>query len=450
MTGQSAEDVIYFVLTEAARFQEQFARGDFRTGLERPFDALHSIPSANGKGGGLCIGPEAELKLREFVEARLSKTSYSARVEFGPLLQQFKQEIVDRFVNRGAGLSDDEVDRAFEHSLSQSVSRVKELTHLLPCQLVNPNNPGTFTIGPVKFSHFDIFWSDVSAALNARYESAPDREHRVKQIASYYAEFNWIAEITLSGWEMALSRRQALAMAKTAVEGLRLLLGGRHSNRLLVAGAASGNAARSHVVLSAGRIEQTEVGLYSSIYHVDEESWKGIESEYIGDLRRSLGAAITYSYVVPVPMPFATRFTDALHWYGLATEDTSAAAKLVMYLMAVERLLVPIDVGDIQSTVQKRSAYFCGWAKHGRRVKKIYDARNHLAHGKCSPVSPEIAPAAEVAHEFARQVLLGILRESEAAFGNSGFGPKQLVTALDNAYEEQKRRGMEQARTRVE
>lgn len=447
--GQSAGDVIYFVLTEAARFQEQFARGDFRSGLERPFDALHSIPAVKGDGGGLSIGPEAERRIRSFIEQEIAKRGYSRKLEIEPLIRQFKEEIVERFVRKNLEISDVEATIAFELSLAVSVQRLKKLTHLIPCQLVNPSEPCIFTIGPVKFCHFDTRWPSVVDELIARHGSHAERERIVKDVSLYYREFNWIAEVSISDYEMARSRQLALEMTKAAVEGLRLILNGNHPNRLLVGGPASGRSGRSHVVLSAGKIELTEIGLYSSIFHVDDAAWKGIDSDYISGLRHRLGVAIASRFLSPTPAPFATRFIDALHWFGLATEDTSAAAKIVMYLIAVERLLVPVRADDIQSKVQKRAAYFCEWAKHGKRVKKIYDARNHLAHGKCSPTAPEIAPVAELAHEFARQVLLGILRESEAAFGNSNFGPAQLVTALDNAYEEHKRRGKERPRNAV-
>ncbi|MFT3732846.1 MAG: HEPN domain-containing protein [Hyphomicrobium sp.] len=446
MTGLSSSEVVSFVFTEAARFQEQFARGDFRTGLERPLDGLHSIPDPKGDGyGALCIGPNAERRLREFVESQVANGRYAGKLEVEPLVRQFKEEIVDRFIRRCVELSDDEASAAFASSLVCSVSRTKELTHLIPCQLVNTSDPSAFEIGPVKFSHYDWRWPEIERQLqnwptNPNYND--NTRQRLRQdIRTYYAEFNWLAEVTLAGWEPTPSRKAALEITTAAVEGLRLLLGGRQSNRLLVAGAAGHSHVRSHIVLASGKIEQTEVAHHSSIYPLDEGDWKWIESDEGTFLRRILGVAISSRFLVAEPTPLAIRFTDALHWYGLATEDTSAAAKLVLYLMAVERLLLPTKTGAIRSTVKNRSAYFCDWEKHNEKIERLYGARNDLSHGKRSPLSPDLADTAELARWFARQVLIGTLWQSESALKVEDFSSETLAAVLDDFHERHKRLG---------
>lgn len=442
MTDLSTGDTIFFVITEAARLQEQFAFGDFWTGLERPFDAFHSIPHAKGDGGTLPIGPEAEKRIRSFVEQEVAKRGYEGKLEIAPLVRQFKEEIVESFIRRGAEISDAEAEASFERSLAPSIQRIKELTHLVPCQLVNLSDPDRFTIGPVKFCHFDTRWPDVQIELeswpkNASYD-AHRREKLRRDIQNYYSEFNWIAEVTLDGWEIVPSRKIALAMVKTAVEGLRLLLGGQHANRLLMAGAAGHSDARSHIVLSGGSIERTEIAYHAPIYAIDKDGWKWIDSDEASALRRILGVAISFQFLVPEPTPLATRYTDALHWYGRATEDTSAAAQLVMYIMAVERMLLPNRTKAVRSTIKNRSAFFCDWDKHNEKIERLYDARNDLSHGKCSPLAPELMETAELARQFARHVLIGTLWQSESALKSGGFLPDILATALDEFHEKYK------------
>lgn len=446
---QSPGEVIYFVLTEAARLQEQFARGDFRTGLEQPFDALHSIPNAKGDGGHLSIGPDAEKRIRSFVEYEIVKRGYRAKLEIEALLRQFKEEIVETFIRRAADISDAEAEASFTRSLIPSIQRAKEFTHLIPCQLSNLSDPDRFTIGPVKFCHFDARWPEVQIELqswpkNPSYD-AHRRERLRRDIQRYYSDFNWIAEVTLDGREILPSRKIALAMVKTAVEGLRLLLGGRHANRLLVAGAAGQSDARSHIVLSGGSIERTEIEYHAPIYLIDNEGWKWLESDEACALRQILGVAISFQFLVPEPTPLATRYTDALHWYGRATEDTSAAAQLVMYLMAVERMLLPNRTKAVRSTVKNRSAFFCDWDKHNEKIERLYDARNDLSHGKCSPLAPELIDTAELARQLARHVLIGTLWQSESALKSNEFSPAALEAALEGFHETHKRRARERA-----
>lgn len=452
MIDQSAEAVVHFVFSEAARFQEQFARGDFLTGLEPPFDAFHSIPNGKADGGNLPIGPEAEKRIRSFVEREVAKRGYEGRLEIAPLVRQFKEEIVATFLRSAAKISDAEAKASFERSIALSVQRIKECTHLVPCQLVNLSDPDRFTIGPVKFRHFDTRWPDVQAELqswpkNPSYD-AKCRERLRRDVQNYYSKFNWIAEATVDDREIVPTRNVALVMVKTAVEGLRLLLGGQHSDRLVMSGAAGQSDARSHIVLSGDGIEQVEVAYHAPIYPIDNDGWKWIASDDACALRRILGVAISFRFLAPEPTPLAIRYTDALHWYGRATEDTSAAAQLVMYLMAVERMLLPNYTSAVRSTIKNRSVFFCDWDKHNQKIERLYGARNDLSHGKCSPLAPELRDTAELARQFARHVLIGTLWQSESALKSTEFSPLILEAALEEFHEKHKRREKERANSK--
>jgi hypothetical protein len=182
--------------------------------------------------------------------------------------------------------------------------------------------------------------------------------------------------------------------------------------------------------------------------------WALVEDGWFDEMARGaagyLNAAeqLIEAYLSPEkPFDVATRWLDALSWYGQAVEERVPSAKIVKYVAAVERLTIteetPTDDDrGLTDAVTRRAALLAGGAdeteleKRRLEAKYLYRWRSKLMHGQRSPISKEQIVTDEhrsmmaKADDLARQVLIGALGEYVHLLMSSGTTDAALEERL--------------------
>lgn len=440
-------DAIYFVLMETARFQQAFAEARFDVLDKNKMDGLWTLPSTHGRGDLVC-GRDAGQQLYDTLIELVRSGPHHGRIDLGRLFVAYKTEIMKRFVSEKQALTDDNAALAFNTALAPSLERLGDFTHIIPCHLVMAKNPDQLKIGPVTFKRREVYWPAISTAMEAFYDrQASTRVTKLDSIATYYSSFDWLAEIHVDSCEEEPSHDLAQRMAWSALDCLQLLIGGGRLERMTVGGIAFDNDRRSHITLRNGEIATVRETVKGRDLTLGDETWQQIA---LPDVRHSLdlmGTAIEAAYYLPRAAPLAERFIDAVHWFGLAMRDTEPSSRLIMMLIAVERLLLPVKVKrdkGIASTIQYRSAPFIRWEKHNRRIDTMYSARGRLAHGQLSTRATDVVEACRDAKQLASAILMEAINFfGHAALRSMDVSPTMIEAAFSNyakEYAEERKR----------
>src|SRR5690606_12717610 len=95
---------------------------------------------------------------------------YRGRVDIRSLLDAYKGEIVQRFIDANQAITDESAELAFEAALAPSIERLDDFTHLIPCHLVIAKKPDQLAVGPVLFRKRDGHWPAIDAELDVYLE----------------------------------------------------------------------------------------------------------------------------------------------------------------------------------------------------------------------------------------------------------------------------------------
>ncbi len=429
---KSAVDTIEFALNEAARFQQAFNAKQFDVFNNDKMDAFWTLPAPNG-GGDLICGKEAGQQLYDVCAESVRQSVQAGRIDLRKIYEAYKNEIIDRFVRKGAPLTDEQAKLAFDIALSHSAARLADYTHLIPCHLVMAKNPDSLKIGPVTFWRRDSRWPKIALALSAIDAKHDPTRATTKTAEAYYRSFDWLAEVHVSKCEEGPSYELAQRMAWSALDCLQLMIGGRRLERMTLGGIAVESDRHSHIVLKDEAIENVTYSIQGRDLTLGDESWKQTTAPDVRRLFDLMGMAINEAYHLTRPAPLADRFIDAVHWFGLAMRDTAASSRLILLVMAVERLLLPTGSKAIKSDVQKRSEPFMSWDRHNSRIEKIYKVRGELSHGQLASHSSEVVAAARDAEQLASCVLLdGLSFIGHDALCSLTVTPEETKIAFQN------------------
>jgi len=113
--------------------------------------------------------------------------------------------------------------------------------------------------------------------------------------------------------------------------------------------------------------------------------------------------------------PLADRFREAASWFGEGVSETYRAARVLAFVTAIERAVVPGDHADVWRAVTRRAAILAHDAEGGSREEwleragAVYEMRSQIVHGAVSPFAPEAGALEPVTSTIARAALHGAL-----------------------------------------
>jgi hypothetical protein len=285
---------------------------------------------------------------------------------------------------------------------------IEDRTHFIPCRLFDGGGPAGLAVGPVVFQHTGAFRQTHAKAI------ATDPEFAAL-IERDFASWDWTAEVTVRGCDRIISRERALKAADGALDMLRLFAGADVSRNLGRAGAPglpavmpaglwADSMGRLHLVRAEGSGPVVETGWMKRVHGEEGRDWLDRAGRCLEPL---VDPALNW--------PLADRFREAASWFGEGVTETYRAARILAFVTAIERAVVPGDHADVWRAVTRRAAILAHDAEGGSlevwldRAGEVYEIRSQIVHGAVSPFAPEAGVLEPMASTLACAVLHGAL-----------------------------------------
>ena len=373
---------------------------------------LTAILAAARAGATLPADRVAALALRYLASAPEGR----GRIDPDAYRAELLSEFGGRFLHQGRDLDETQAGRMLAAALRRAAVDIEDRTHFIPCRPWPDGSMASLAVGPVNFRRTEAFRRSQTEALTA------DPEF-VATVERDFAPWPFVAEVTVRGCDRVISRQRALEAVDRALDLLRLFAGADSARALGRAGAPGPPILRPAGLWadSKGRLHPVRA----------EAVGAGDPAEIAGRLRDRAGRAwldgagrSLQPLVDPaLNWPLAARFREAVSWYGAALAETSAAARIVDFVAAIERAVVAADHADIWRLVTQRASLLAaGAAREDQagaagddaaewlaRARAVYDCRSRIVHGGLSPFAPEATSMAPDAERLARAVLRGVL-----------------------------------------
>ena len=407
------------------------------------------------EGGHLRISANSTNRFLALTKRLIAVAPSNTDLDLATLNRAIREQFVEMFLLKQRKIERSSVDKMLAHALKRVRTKHRSVTHYLPCILVGDHPPLEITLGPVRFLHeskfFEYFGSKIDSDQHAESTrrrataeqmladgqireliSRDDWEELdrklLQRVPEYYKPYKWVAEIKVPPCDDRISRTRAELAVQAALDVLKLFAFGWRFGCRVHLGAGHG------IIDSVTDVVQNEEGRFAITWSRGVQ-WALADDGWFDELQKGaagyLGAAaqLIEAYVSPVrPFEIATRWLDALNWYGQAVEERVPSAQIVKYVAALERLTIteetPTDDDrGLTSAVTRRSALFAAGTDDAARMERLLEARDlyrrrsKLMHGQQSPISKEQGVSDQnrslmaKADDLTRHVLIGALNE---------------------------------------
>lgn len=332
----------------------------------------------------------------------------SGRIAPDALAELIRSELTGRFIHQERDLDETQAMRMLAAALRRALVDIEDRTHFIPCRLFDGGGPMGLAVGPVTFQHTDAFRQTHAEGIAGDPEFAALMERD-------FAPWGWTAEITVRGCDRIISRERALRAADGALDMLRLFAGAESARNLgrigapglpavMPAGLWADSSGRLHPVRAEGPASTLDTGWLKRAHDVAGRDWLGRAGRCLEPLA---DPALNW--------PLADRFREAASWFGEGVTETYRAARILAFVTAIERAVVPGDHADVWRAVTRRAAILAHKAEGDSleewldRAGKVYEIRSQIVHGAVSPFAPQAGILEPAAADLARAVLCGAL-----------------------------------------
>lgn len=392
---------VNFILSECARLRELMAKGGLRNFDRR--DSMSDIPHPSGTGSMIC-GWRASQKITLLAEEAAKRGAISRQVSSGLIRKQFAAMFVEWFFKQQRAVDIRQVDRLLSSVAKACRRHFKSKTHFLPCHLTYTNLPISISLGPVTFhnrsSATRVLLSNRATPSEAR-AMPPHARRLTAQALKYSRNFRWLAEVKVTACDHEISKLLAEEAAIRALDAVHILIGAPYTSRMQIGGLDVRHDRRAALsVENGGSLEASTSAAYLGEARFDD-SWSGLlEDAYGTAFLRMFGTALECVVDPKLNRPLSRRYLDAAQWFGEATRDKHPATKVVKFMTALERLLIPVQVENVTETLSNRIAALClcpdrdvddrSFSDWYARAKIAYGLRSNLVHGSISPSDIEV------------------------------------------------------------
>jgi predicted nuclease of predicted toxin-antitoxin system len=412
---QTPVDAVEFIFAECARFM-QFLPNDFRS-IPRD-DLLHTIPDPRGRGSHLICGKVAAQKLEELAERATAQGNLSGKIDKNTIVEPLRYLLVKRFLQERKDVNTKNVDRLLSAAARHARAKCTSVTHFIPCHLTFVEEPNELRFGPVVFRSRRNFRALIAPVMRS-YRSEVTLQNdgsrgMLLDVLDYYRAFKWFGEVTIDNCDERTSNRLALDAVTSGLDRIHIIFGAGFTDDMRVGGLKVTKDVRVRLAFSRDKKlmytwSRTPIGQVNFPIGWSEV----LRRDDIERLCRLAGVALETAVNPDLRRPLSQRFIDAIRWYGEAARDASAAAQVVKYVTAIERMLMTEEKDDIATTVAQRASVFCFDAHdteaRSRRfdeVRKLYHLRSRLVHGSKSPFSSDVVDGIYTGATVAREVIL--------------------------------------------
>jgi hypothetical protein len=303
------------------------------------------------------------------------------------------------------------------------------LTHYFPVWLFIRQEATDFEVGPVKFVSPENWireiekrrgqrstWIDgVLDAWNGRGETK-DRPVNVQSVSRSVLPDQWVACVTVNGFEPAESYRRALLATRSALDTLRLIVPATHN--ALIAMAVDHGPPR--VIDRLSQREGEDLAHGSSVNKRGVSGAPGLAQDLIVDsidLRavagRRIEVALQADATVTPCRKLSERWLNAVHWYGRACSDEADFAATVNFVIALDILSGGLEQAGILELAARLSQtpYDRTVTTDGVTLKKLVDRlygyRSEIAHGSILALDARMRTERAQAESLAATMLFG-------------------------------------------
>lgn len=402
------------VMSECDRIGALLKLGDMRS-ISRE-DHMSSLPHPNGQGDMLC-GIRAASIITEFAKEAAERGGISKRVSLASVRKELAKLFVLRFFKERREIDIRQIDRLFSSTVKASQRLLNNITHFIPCHLMNVKDPDCFTLGPVTFhnklSMGRRILNQSRSGIKCAKDTAQGRHERSLLVRAlrYYRNFRWVAEVSIPRCDGPTSNRTAEEAVTASLNCLHLLLGVTNTSRMQLGGLNIRGDSRAKLTIGEDGLLQPSLSFSYLGEVIFEDGWSEMLLEPRVLYWKSLFDVVLEVTIDPdLERPLSRRFIDAAQWFGEATRDNSYATKTVKYVTALERLLMTDEKDDISLLVSQRVAALCFSSEVRRdewvsKARDAYDLRSRLVHGSISPASQDLEEGAMNAARVAEMAL---------------------------------------------
>lgn len=394
-------------------------------------DAFCHLPDPEHPGFFVLCGRAADIKVTDLARQAARRAGMERRMSHGTVKKHLRQVLARKFMIEKRVIEIGQVERSLAEASRLASQECKTTTHFIPCHLMLVQEPETFSVGPVRFMTKKRFRSEIAKALWAERRDLRRDRKIVRDAASYYRNFGWVAEVTIPMCDKGTSEVVARRAITSALDCLHLLLGPEHSRKMRIGGPGLQHDKRGGFKITDGGLELQ--ASYGGPGHVgyDENWFKLFDRDDYGNAIGLCGLALEAAVNPDLDRPLSRRFLDAVAWFGEAVREESPAARVVKYVTALERMLMTDEANDIAKLVSERVAAVCfdipsgeSFEKWRSDTQRAYALRSKLVHGALSSVSPEILDQLGMVASVSSMGLQGGL----ALLGEAGLRAERVST----------------------
>ena len=405
---------IHFIFDEVRRFRNM-GKAVFKE-IEI-IDVLCTLPHPSGTGRMLC-GQAAHSKVAAIARKAAEKANIIDCITSHTLRKAAEVQLVQRFYVNQRPVNERQIDKLFSAITSEVEKTCSDKTQFVPCLLMTAKQPNSFVIGPVTFRNSHSFWRRVRPYLHnyAQGEDPEQREHMRSMVADavkHYRNFNWIAEITVSGCDRDTSAQVAERTTQSAVNALHLIFRARYKGQMRVSGPVLKTDRRAGLTLKPSGSLQPHGSIYWGGAAGFPRDWsKWLETDHVANIVKLFGTALQTEVNPRLKRPVSRRFLDAARWFGEATIDERPSSALIKFVTALERLVMTGEKNEISNHVADRVSALCCSIKDGDRdqwrqnVVDVYDMRSRILHGATSPFDKAIVSAIPTAAKLGEECIV--------------------------------------------
>lgn len=432
--GSDFEDLL-FVIQEINRIQENIKERT-RDLFDGKWDPFYGLPHPSGHGH-LAIGQAASHRFYVIAQRAIKRDKdLKARIDVGvierAIKHTFAKEILASQKELTRSVADKIVSRAIKYVKS---TKLQTTTHFYPCLLPGDKQAERFSIGPISFTRTAVFLrkrklqfrkyldathgTDSARSRNTPTSPGADNEREKSQrrhtrfllasLIRYYRRYPWVAEIEVAKFEKEKSARVAALGLTTAVNILKLFFSLSHAEDIRVAETYLPEPTTARLTEVAG---DADISVHHNWSTYDDDGWVAkITAGDVGDWLALAGSLIPHLVSgAEVPLLYQ-RYANALWWYGEGiTREDVPYLRIVSFCNALEAFLGTRNDGIGEQVASRASrllrVLYQDSENWKERIKKLYDLRSGLVHGRIPAFDDEVSLQVGWAAKIVRGTLI--------------------------------------------
>lgn len=430
-------------------------------------DHLRFIDNPN-EIGHKTIGRRGSLLFQEVSKRALNADeTIRYRASLQTIRKAIEWHFADQILKSKKRLTSDLADKIVGKAVKYvRENKIKTVTHYIPCILAQETDRPEFSIGQVRFQTTDAFFEEYGSKitehtksteakftqdeklliLGARSRLLLAKDHgwpvvEIKKSAryfednlrEYFSSYRWIASTKTEGFDNTIGERVARASVETALNIMRLFIGGYHADHFRLGGGfrdeskgvtLTEDQQGKLLISTTRRNEDATLGddWLDFLFSPESEGWIHTAGSLISFIQSGISVPLLYQ-----------RLIDALWWYGEAVSEPLPHAKVIRYANALE-VFLGTSSKDISHQLALRASYLCSkdviseGSEWYDKTKKFYDARSRLVHGRMSPMDPEIDEYVSLGESISSKVLMdGLSWTLYLSHQNHRMGEKEIA-----------------------